>query len=446
MSPPTVAKRIFHWIIVSALVIAVALLAYMRLPVLWGRWFGPKYGGTPLSELLADLNSRDVEKRLSAAQRLGDTEAPEIIPYLIAALKDSDARVRSKSAESLSLIGEENPVVVPALLEALKDPEPDVRSVAAWALHAFEPVDKSTVSALVPLLKDQHAKVRIRTAFALLVLEPQQRSTALPVLLAGLRDPNTEVVLQSVGLVRRLGPEAKEALPHLLNVTKHADYFIRRNAIMAVGSIGPTSKEAVPVLIDALKDTEDFWIPVEAMRALGKIGPPAKEAIPALRSHLTAPERIPRIASAEALMFIAPDEEPAAIPILIDAALNPRDGEGLVNLEAVCRCGPAAKRVIPTLKKWLATEKAIYAAKGLMLIDPMESQDALAVLLTKLKDPVSDNRVAAARALGRVGPTAKAAVPDLLIALKDRKPRVRREVSSALKKIDPEAARKAGVP
>jgi HEAT repeat protein len=59
-----------------------------------------------------------------------------------------------------------------------------------------------------------------------------------------------------------------------------------------------------------------------------------------------------------------------------------------------------------------------------------------------------DERVAAAaaRSLGQIGPAAKAAVSALIDALKDEDKDVRTAAAEALKKIDPEAARKAGVP
>jgi HEAT repeat protein len=44
-------------------------------------------------------------------------------------------------------------------------------------------------------------------------------------------------------------------------------------------------------------------------------------------------------------------------------------------------------------------------------------------------------RTEAARALGRIGPEAKSAVPALNAALKDREPLVAREAAEALKRI-----------
>ena len=47
----------------------------------------------------------------------------------------------------------------------------------------------------------------------------------------------------------------------------------------------------------------------------------------------------------------------------------------------------------------------------------------------------------AARALGQIGPAAKAAVPSLHEALHDFRPEVRRAAAEALRKIDPDATK-----
>jgi HEAT repeat protein len=58
------------------------------------------------------------------------------------------------------------------------------------------------------------------------------------------------------------------------------------------------------------------------------------------------------------------------------------------------------------------------------------------VLAEALKDEDTFIRRDAARALGKFGPTAKEAAPNLQAALKDREPSVRKAASESLKKID----------
>lgn len=61
----------------------------------------------------------------------------------------------------------------------------------------------------------------------------------------------------------------------------------------------------------------------------------------------------------------------------------------------------------------------------------------------KEKNPVV--RWSAAVVLGEIGPAAKVAIVRSAERLKDRDKHVRREAARALRKIDPEAAKRAGV-
>ena len=66
-------------------------------------------------------------------------------------------------------------------------------------------------------------------------------------------------------------------------------------------------------------------------------------------------------------------------------------------------------------------------------------------LLRALKDGPTDDRNMILVALGDMGADEKAAAPAVQEALRDDVPIVREAAAAALKKIDPEAARQAGV-
>jgi len=66
-------------------------------------------------------------------------------------------------------------------------------------------------------------------------------------------------------------------------------------------------------------------------------------------------------------------------------------------------------------------------------------------LVESLGDANVSVREQAVRALAKFGGSAKAAVPDLLKAVRDREDRVREFAQDALEEIDPEAAAKADV-
>ena len=67
-------------------------------------------------------------------------------------------------------------------------------------------------------------------------------------------------------------------------------------------------------------------------------------------------------------------------------------------------------------------------------------------LIDALKANDSNIRKLAATVLGEIGPAAKGAVKALIVALRDRDILVRQEVALALKQIDSETAKRAGIP
>jgi HEAT repeat protein len=74
-----------------------------------------------------------------------------------------------------------------------------------------------------------------------------------------------------------------------------------------------------------------------------------------------------------------------------------------------------------------------------------EAPTVIPALTDALKDQNAFVRRDAALALGRLGAEAKPAVPALLAARRERERSVRKAADEALKKIDPQAAARAGV-
>ena len=110
-----------------------------------------------------------------------------------------------------------------------------------------------------------------------------------------------------------IGPDAKDAIPTLIDLLQDREVYVRKSAANALGEIGLHAKEAVPALITALGD-EDSWVRVYTAEALGKIG--AKEAVPALIGALEDEDNYVRRHATEALGEIGPDAKDA-VPALI---------------------------------------------------------------------------------------------------------------------------------
>jgi HEAT repeat protein len=82
---------------------------------------------------------------------LGLQGNPQMLPLLIAALKDDSWEIRQSAADALGTLGD--PQAVPALLEVLKDADGDIQRSAAVTLHALG--HHEGISALIALLNEQ---------------------------------------------------------------------------------------------------------------------------------------------------------------------------------------------------------------------------------------------------------------------------------------------------
>jgi HEAT repeat protein len=91
-------------------------------------------------ELIQDLKSGEEKDRIIAARTLpAGKEATQVVPALIAALKDRDGDVRRSAAIKLGSFGEEAKDAIPALQKAQKDRDARVREAAGKALSRIDP-------------------------------------------------------------------------------------------------------------------------------------------------------------------------------------------------------------------------------------------------------------------------------------------------------------------
>ena len=120
----------------------------------------------------------------------------------------------------------------------------------------------------------------------------------------------------AVEALKKIGPDAKDAVPALIAALKDQDFFVRISAIEALEKIG---EAAIPALIAAFKDQEAF-VRIAVVATLGEIRPKSKDVIPVLLAALKDRNEGVRRAAVEAMGSFGTDE----VPILI-AALKGQD-------------------------------------------------------------------------------------------------------------------------
>lgn len=204
-------------------------------------------------------------------------------------------------------------------------------------------------------------------------------------------------------------------------VTSRPDLWIRQWQRGAPALGGPLKAlarsgdgRAVPVLAEVLAGPVT---PDDLGRVVVHLGPAAAPLAPALRRALgSVPLDSPDVSSRatpllSALMAL---EDGEAVPETLRLLTGVRPQDPIVGsaVRALGSFGAAAREAVPLLRDLLDTEYAIAAAGVLWSVEGDESV-VLPALLRELTGAEARRRRLAAEELGRLGPSARAALPDL---------------------------------
>jgi HEAT repeat protein len=282
-------------------------------------------------------------------------------------------------------------------LQGGSGPDPyDRRAYAALALGGIGPKAGRAVPAMIPLLADKSPYTRWAAAKA----------------------------------VGEIGESAKAALAAALRDT---DDEVRFAAALSSWRIGKDPK-SVRVLADLAKGSRLLRGEGWAMRALGEIGPPAKDTVPFLTTALKSKDW--RVDAAEALCQIDPQRpESWALlrSLLQDESRENRNDRfrAAVILASAGREKTLAAKVLADNLHGDGNYKAA-TVMGVLLLDP---ELTVPPLTKALKAWTHQMRLAAAQALGRIGPPARAAIPALAELTKRNNIYVSREAAWAINVI-----------
>jgi HEAT repeat protein len=361
---------------------------------------------------------------LRALVRIG-APATEAIPPLVAALADPDSLVRERAAEGLGALGRGAAPAVPALARAAEDPNDAVAAAACLALGcsaqdvAATPLKQAflregaaaRMAGQALVLLGPHA-ASIIAGMAELTREEKgpgpharqllvrMRAVAVPALMNRLQDKNPLVQIQAADLLREIGPPAAAAIPALVALRNDKVVLVRRAAVRAVAHIDP---ERVGDALSVLTDSADLPSSIEALTAMG---PLAASAVKPLLAGL-GPKDVGKGERREAVVRALAQFGPAAFGQLIEAVGDADEKIAGAAAEALAAWGDRPGKA------------AVTALRGALERSHLE-------------------RATIAQALGKFGPAAAEAIPDLKALLGDS--RLRAEAAVALVRIDPAQA------
>jgi HEAT repeat protein len=422
------------------------------------------------------LQDPEDDVRLWAAQALGQIgpAARGAVPVLRQALQDGDPDVRFSAADSLTLI-ERRPIeALPTLLEDAKrghqrsnrqfgrTPAP-VLSLSRYGTTAMPALVQAVFSkGPDAAVGDEDArwlfdkvKAEARAAVPAFVAALRARCLGMPPLRGGGSTAVPEEMIHTLG---KFGPETGDAVPLLVEILAGNHPRLQVAAAEALARTGPAAAAAVPALEGALRERTwmedvafqslgflppregrgngpvDWWVDFSSERwefseyasfewsfghdlrshvayALGQIGPAARGAVPALREALETRSG-PRFRLVEAVWHLSGRAD-WIVPELV-AMLRETDGRGAEVYRLLACIGPGAGEAVPVL-----TQIVHRALSG--------------------RPPSGGGQgpaIPAIQVLGRIGPAARGAIPDLERALQSDEDERRGAAAVALWRID----------
>lgn len=432
-----------------------------------------------LDTLRRGLTDASAAVRIQAAQALGSigTRAASALPALIQLLQDSDETVRCKSAEALGKIGNHDERVSNALMGLLTEPNPALQIAAAQALGTFKQNSSKAVTLLIPLLRHQEPALRQTAAESIRDIGMLD-DEALQLLEAGLRDEDSSARVSLAEAIGIIGTAAQELTPSLIDALQDENDRVRALAAQALGKIGANAADlVVPALVRSLQDA-DARVAALAALALAELGDLAEEAVPSLIDALQHVNPQVRANAAQALGNMG--ESAASAHIALMGASQ--DAEGVVRSQAIVALGASQQRGAETDQALLAAledvDPQVRAAAIEVLNHHAEPHPQLAAVLPRLFEDPNDQvkyqairvlpsvvgaqpwvievlcrrlleddnawiREVAALALGRLGPNAIEAGPQLLRAAQTAEVLVRAQALRSLALIQPPEALEA---
>ena len=177
--------------------------------------------------------------------------------------------------------------------------------------------------------------------------------------------------------------------------------MIRQAAARALARMGPAAQAAKPALLRCLQGDPSAPVRSNAACALGWLGKDP-ELIPPLIKALDDQDKEVRRYAAYALSLLSPTSAPA-VPKLIERLEDPH--MAYMAARALGAIGAPARPSIPQLIKALRRDNSLARMEFVI-------------------------------ALGKFGPEAKQAIPDLLVLANDTDPHVKKVASETLPQID----------
>lgn len=431
-----------------------------------------------VAKLLGLCKSEDPQQRWRAARALGNcctaegAATPEMVGAMTALCADTDPIVQTQAAITLGRCGDRSPTVVGALTKLVASNDERVARSAISALRNLKVDPNVLAGAMNSVLQSDNQAVMSFAIEALVEAGPR----ATPLLNAALRRERS--AYWACVAIADIGPDAAGTVGPLIEIVRSStDLMTVKQAMVALAEVGPAASAAASTIETRARAERSPPVQIAAAFALGSIGNPSHDvwlkevsgdrrpmlsmvakwalarlhpedsqamatAVQALAPQLANPVREVRMAAAEGLKKLSPPPEMVANAILERLEAGPPRPPRLPRnplrrppLPGAQDPGAAADAGPPSdLGPEGSAEVQALIADALASLGPGVVPAATKALNNeKFRD-------LAVEVLGRVGPEAASAAPQLqpLVAGKDPKQVAR--IQFALAAMGPQAS------
>ena len=185
--------------------------------------------------------SGSLSEAITAFQKFGADGVPVLVKLL--------QRQNSSLRQIYSRVQPTLPAKVRGLLPPASLDAGGIRSRAAAVLGRIEPTAaRPAIPNLVRALRDPEPTVRMAVAYTLGNIGRSDRPTVVPALMSALGDPDLSVRLNACSALGQIGPEARQAVPALIDIVRRSDSDLKPQAIIALEKIRRGATAAIPDL------------------------------------------------------------------------------------------------------------------------------------------------------------------------------------------------------
>ena len=330
-----------------------------------------------LEDLVTELRSTLITKRLKAVKSLGRLKTPIAVEPLSRVLTDRSREVRCAGIEALSMI---NPSNLAEILQPLvRDKSADVRLRVAHSLGSCD--SQESIDNLMTLMRDQRDEVAGMAARSL----AKHPRSSLALLIRQFGDKSWKIRSRAASAITRMGKSASEALKLAV---EDNDSNIRFWSALCLGHLRDRSHSKI--LLEKLQD-RDIGVRIAALRALREIGDPNVAA--KLFEALSQPSEQIR----DLIYEILKDFGTHSIPYLMDSLSSEYWMGRSLAAQALTDMGSEAVFPLVSALESQDKERRYWAIR---ILGKMHEQTAYTEIKKFLSDPDSEIRMAALESMG----------------------------------------------